>query len=157
MQDLFDRMICFLPDWLRWVLFVPAAFLGDFASQSIGHLLFLFTLPQSLLPYGDEFIWRVWAPAMFAFIGTKIAPRHWFYVMCLLLGMKSVVAIINIRTLLTFWYAGGTLTEPAIVTNAPIWWSIVVHLVFVAFAVLIVRFDRNIRKERTDAYPVWAF
>ncbi len=157
MQNLLDRMISRLPDWLRWVLFLPAALLGDLASQTLGHLFVMLALPRSIVPYGDEFIWRILAPVIFVLSGTKVAPRYWFYIAGLLLSIKSLVAIINIRTLVLFWQRGGSLAEPALVTQAPIWWSIAVQFIFIMLAVLMLVMDRGIRKERSDAYPVLEF
>ncbi len=157
MQQVIDRLIRRLPDWVRWALFLPAALLGDLASQSIGRAFARLALPNAIVPYSDEFVWRVWAPTMFVLAGTKVAPRGWFYVACLLTAIKSVVAAVNIHTLVVFWMDGGSLTEPAIITGAPVWSSIVAEVLFLGFAVLLVMMDRGIRKERTDAYTVLKF
>lgn len=41
---------------------------------------------------------------------------------------------------------GGSLKAPAYTTGAPVWWSLLVHLLFLAFAVFFIAKDQNIRK-----------
>ena len=94
---------------------------------------------------------------VFVVVGVKMAPRFWFYMACFLIAIKSAIALVNIYTLTYYLANGGSATAPAFVTNAPVWWSLLVQILFLGYAALIVAKDRNIRKEPTAANPVLDF
>jgi hypothetical protein len=118
---------------------------------------FLFYPFHGVRPYTDELIWRFFAPMVFVVAGVKMAPRFWFYVACLLIAIKSAIAVVNLCTLTHYLANGGSMTALAFATNAPVWWSLLVQVLFLGFAALIVAKDRNIRKEPTAANPVLDF
>jgi len=146
-----------MPTSLRWVLFLPVAFLADLVAQSFYRFIFYFIPFHGVRPYTDELIWRFFAPMVFVVVGVKMAPRFWFYMACFLIAIKSAIALVNIYTLTYYLANGGSATAPAFVTNAPVWWSLLVQILFLGFAALIVAKDRNIRKEPTAANPVLDF
>lgn len=75
-----------------------------------------------------------------------MAPKHWFKVACFLISFKSAIALFNIYRLSTFLYDGASLMEPVYITNAPIWWSLLIQVLFLAFAVFVIAKDEYIRK-----------
>jgi hypothetical protein len=156
-QDFFNKLIVKMPTSLRWVLFLPVAFLADLVAQSFYRFIFYFIPFHGVRPYTDELIWRFFAPMVFVVVGVKMAPRFWFYMACFLIAIKSAIALVNIYTLTYYLANGGSATAPAFVTNAPVWWSLLVQILFLGFAALIVAKDRNIRKEPTAANPVLDF
>jgi hypothetical protein len=119
-------------------------------------LFWLIPIP-SIHPYTDELAWRFFAPLAFMMAGTKMAPRHWLVVACFLTTLKVVVALLNIITLGNYLINGGSLSAPAVVTNAPVWWSLLIQGLFIAFGVFVAVADRNIRTEPTDAQPLLDF
>jgi hypothetical protein len=157
MQDLLNRLILKLPQWLRWVLILPVAFLADLVAQVIFKLLFWAIPIPYIHPYTDELAWRFFAPLVFVVAGTKVAPRHWLVVACVLIGFKSAVALANIVTLVIYLANGGNLSALASVTNAPVWWSLFVQVVFIAFGVFVAVADRNIRKTPVNGRSVLDF
>lgn len=157
MQEYINQLILRLPHWLRWVLVLPIAFLADLVAQVIYRLWFWFVPFQSIHPYTDELAWRFFAPLVFVLVGTKMAPRHWFIVACVLIGFKSVIALVNIAILGNYLANGGSLSAASQVTNAPVWWSLLVQGLFVVFGLFIVATDRNIRKKPTAAQPILDF
>lgn len=158
MQQFINKIILTLPTWLRWLLVIPIAFIADLAAQSIYQLIFFKLIPiGALRPYTDELVWRFFAPLIFIVAGLKMAPTHWFKVACCLIGFKSVVTFVNIRTLSIYLLHGGSLKAPAYITEAPIWWSLLVHLLFLAFAVFVIAKDRNIRKVPSENNPILDF
>jgi len=157
MQQLIDAVIRKMPGWLRWLLVLPTAFLADLAAQSFYQVV-LHAIPMQVIrPYTDELIWRVLAPVVFVIGGVKMAPRYWFQVSCLLLGFKSIIALINIHTLVKYLLDGGSLLAPANVTNAPAWWSLLCHVLFIGFASLMIVIDKNIRKQPTERMSILDF
>lgn len=157
MQQLIDRLILKLPVWLRWLLVIPVAFGADLAAQSIYQVIFRLIAIGALRPYTDELIWRFFAPLFFIVSGVKMAPRHWFAVAFLLTGFKAVIAFVNIHTLSKYLFEGGSLKAHAFITGAPIWWSILVHLLFLAFAAFVLAKDKNIRKVPSQNTPILDF
>lgn len=121
MQEWTDAMIAKMPRWLRWILFLPTAFIADLASQTIYQVV-LVAIPFShtLRPYTDELIWRFFASIVFVVAGVKMAPSAWFRVACLLTGIKGIVAVVNINRLVSYLPEGGSLLAPSSVTNAPV-------------------------------------
>ena len=120
--------------------------------------LLLYAIPfEAVRPYTDEVVWRVFAPAVFIVAGVKMAPKLWFYVACILIAIKSAIALVNVYTLTQFLVGGGSVVAPAFVTNAPVWWSLLSYILFLAFAALTIAKDRNIRKEPTIKNPVLDF
>jgi hypothetical protein len=146
-----------MPAWLRWVLVLPIAVLADLAAQTVYRLLFYFIPFPAVRPYTDELAWRFFAPMVFIVAGVKMAPKLWFYVACILIAIKSAIALVNIYTLLHYVGNGGSWSAPAFVTNAPVWWSVLVQTLFLAFAALTVAKDRNIRKEPSSPNAVLDF
>lgn len=157
MQQWVDRQILRLPAWLRWLLVIPVAFAADLAAQSIYQVIFRVIPFATLRPYTDELIWRFFAPLIFVVAGVKMAPRYLFATACSLIGFKSVVAVVNVYTLALYLYRGGDSKAPAYVTGAPVWWSLLVHLLFLAFAVFVVAKDQNIRKVSPENASVLDF
>ena len=146
MQQWVDKLILKLPTWLRWLLVIPVAVVADLAAQSVYQIIFR-ALPFAVVrPYTDELIWRFVAPLLFIVAGVKMAPRYWFMVACCLTGFKAVIAVVNIHTLSLYVLRGGSLKALAYITAAPVWWSLLVHLLFLAFGVFIIAKDQNIRK-----------
>lgn len=130
MQHLVDKIILKFPLWLRWLLVIPIAFAADLAAQSIYQLIFRALPFTGLRPYTDELIWRFFAPLVFVAAGLKMAPRYWFATACFLIGFKLVVAGYNIHTSFLYLLRGGSLKAPAFITQAPVWWSLLIHLLF---------------------------
>jgi len=157
MQDFINKLIVKIPTWLRWVLILPVAFLADFAAQSIYRFLFYFIPFQSVRPYTDELAWLFFAPLVFIVAGVKMAPRFWFYVACFLIATRSAISLVNVYTLMNYLSNGGSIVARASVTTAPIWWSLLVQVLFLGFAALIIVKDKNIRKEPTPTRPVLDF
>lgn len=157
MQQWVDKLILKLPTWLRWLLTIPAAIVADLAAQSIYQLIFRVVPFTALHPYTDELIWHFFAPLLFVAAGVKMAPRHWFVVACCLTGFKVLVAVVNIHTLSLFLLRGGSMKAPAYVTEAPLWWSLLVHLLFLAFATFVIVKDQNIRKVPSENNPILDF
>jgi hypothetical protein len=157
MQEFTDRIIIKIPNWLRWLLVLPTALLADLVAQSFYRIL-LYAIPfHGIQPYSDELIWRVFAPIVFVAAGLKMAPRYWLRVACVLIGIKSAIALFNIYTLGRYLLNGGSAYAPAFVTSAPVWWSLLSNVLFLAFAVLTVAIDKNIRKEPSVGTPVLDF
>jgi hypothetical protein len=156
-QQYVNQLILRLPHWLRWVLILPTAFLADLVAQVIYRLLFWLVPFSFIRPYTDELAWRFFAPLIFVVAGTKMAPRHWLIVACVLIGFKAAIALVNIITLLNYLDKGGNVSSPAPITNAPVWWSLLVQALFIALGVFIAVADRNIRKKPTDSQPVLDF
>lgn len=157
MQEYLDRIILKLPDWLRWILILPVAFLADLVAQVIYRLIFWIVPFPSIHPYTDELAWRFFAPLIFVVAGAKMAPRHWLIVTCGLIGIKSAIALVNIITLGNYVTNGGSWSAPSQVTNAPVWWALLVQALFIAFGILTMLKDRNIRKKPTEAQPILDF
>ena len=156
MQDFVNQIVLRLPNWLRWLLIVPVAIVADLLSQSFFRMLFL-ALPEPFRPFTDELIWRFFAPMAFVAAGLKMAPKHWFIAACCLIGFKALVAIVNVYTLVMYVSDGGSLRAPAYATDAPVWWSLLVQILFLAFAVFVVAKDMNIRKIPTENVPIFNF
>lgn len=70
---------------------------------------------------------------------------------------KVVVAVVNIYTLSLYVLQGGSLKAPAYITEAPVWWSLLVHLLFLAFAIFVIAKDQNIRKVPSENVPILDF
>jgi len=157
MQRWIDKFILRLPAWLRWLLVIPIAFVADLAAQSIYQVIFRVVPFTALHPYTDELIWRFFAPCIFVVAGVKMAPRYWFAVACFLTGFKALIAGINIYTLSLYLVRGGSLKAPAYITEAPVWWSLFVQLLFLALSVFIIAKDQNIRKVSNDNSPIIDF
>ncbi len=157
MQQWIDKLILRLPARLRWLLILPIAFVADLAAQSIYQVIFRVVPFAALRPYTDELIWRFFAPLIFVVAGVKMAPQYWFAVACFLTGFKAVVAGVNIYTLSLYLVRGGSLKAPAYITEAPVWWSLLVQLLFLAFALFIIAKDQNIRKVPTENAPILDF
>jgi hypothetical protein len=140
-------MISKMPNWLRWILVIPIAFIADLAAQSIYQLIFSYLNPfEALRPYTDELIWRFFSSLIFIFAGLIMAPKHRFTVACILIVFKSAIALFNIYRLSTFLYDGASLMEPVYITKAPIWWSLLVHILFLSFAIFAIAKDTDIRR-----------
>lgn len=157
MQQYLNRFVLKLPHWLRWILILPVAFLADLVAQIIYRLVFWIIPFAAIHPYTDELAWRFFAPLIFVVAGTKMAPRHWLIVACALIGFKAAIALVNIVTLLNYLDKSGNISSPTPITNAPVWWSLLVQGLFIAFGILIAVADRNIRKKPTDAQPILDF
>ena len=157
MQQWVDKLILSLPSWLRWLLVIPVAFAADLAAQSVYQIIYRVIPFAAVRPYTDELIWHFFAPLLFIVMGVKMAPRYWFMATCSLTGFKVVVAVVNIHTLSLYVYRGGSLKAPAYTTGAPVWWSLLVHLLFLAFAVFFIAKDRNIRKVPNENAPIFDF
>jgi hypothetical protein len=157
MQQWFDKLILKLPVWIRWLLVLPIAFAGDFAAQSMYQLIFKVFLFAALRPYTDELIWHFLAPLIFVVVGVKMAPRYWFMVACSLTGFKAVIAVINIHTLSLYLLKSGSLKAQVYVTEAPVWWSLLVQVLFLAFAIFMIAKDQSIRKEPSKNAPIFDF
>src|SRR2546423_5837072 len=137
MQQYLDKLILKLPHWLRWILILPGAFLAELIAQVIYRLVFWVIPFTSIHSYTDELAWRFFAPLIFVVAGTKMAPRHWLIVAFALIGLKAAIALVNIVTLLNYLNKGGGFSSPTPITNAPVWWSLAVQALFVAFGVFI--------------------
>lgn len=157
MQQWVDKLILRLPTWLRWLLVIPLAFAADLAAQSVYQIIFRAIPFAGVRPYTDELIWRFFAPLLFVVAGVKMAPRHWFMVTCCLIGFKAAVSFVNIHTLCLYVLRGGSLKAPAYITTAPVWWSLLVQLLFLLFAVFIIVKDQNIRKVPNESSPILDF
>ncbi len=158
MQELVDRIILKLPAWIRWLFLLPMAFIAELAAQSIYQVIFSKLLPiGALRPYTDEFVWRFFAPFIFIVAGLKMAPKYWFKVACCLIGFKSAIALLNICNQFIYLRNGGSLKTPSEITEAPIWWSLLVHILFLAFAVLIITKQKNIRMIPSKSNPILDF
>lgn len=136
---------------------LPIAVLADLVAQTVYRFLFYFIPFHAVRPYTDELVWRFFAPMVFIVAGVKMAPRFWFYVACILIAIKSAIALVNIYTLMQYLGNGGSWSAPAFVTNAPVWWSLLVQILFLAFGALTIAKDRNIRKVPTATNPVLDF
>jgi hypothetical protein len=156
-QQWVDKLILRLPTWLRWLLVIPVAFAADLAVQSVYQIIFRAIPFAAVRPYADELIWRFFAPLLFVVAGVKMAPRYWFMATCCLTGFKVVVAVVNIHTLSLYVLRGGSLKAPVYITAVPVWWSLLVHLLFLAFAVFVVAKDQNIRKVPSENAPILDF
>jgi hypothetical protein len=127
MQQWIDKLILKLPVWLRWLLVVPIAFAADLVAQSVYQMIFRALPFAALRPYTDELIWRFFAPLIFIVAGVKMAPRYWFGTACVLTAFKALITVVNIYTLSLFLLHRGSLTAPAHVTKAPVWWSLLIQ------------------------------
>ena len=108
--------------WLRLILVLPVALLGDLAAQSAARL---FVFVQGLdSPYAAAFIWHVVAPGAFVLSGVTTAPtgRH---VVAILLGLIKVgVLSFNAYSALHFVSIGGSWSATYDITESPLWWNV---------------------------------
>ena len=122
-----------LPNWLRWCLVLPTAFLMGLVGEVVPPFIFAIgevVVNHRLLfrPGVDSLVWQFWAPLLFVASGVSMAPRYKFSTFIVVGGLKLVVAGTNLATDLTFVGRGGSWEALDPVTSSPIWWNSVVYL-----------------------------
>jgi hypothetical protein len=159
-QTKINSIILKIPHWLRWLLVIPVAVACDLAAQTIYRLVFAIIIHIAdfpfdfVRPYTDEIIDRILAPVVFLTEGTRMAPSHWFRVASCLLLFKVCITLYNLFILSIFVLHGTGMSTPTYYTQCPLWWSFLIHLIFIALSGLIILKDQTIRKEPSPAYPI---
>jgi len=73
-----------IPDWLRWILFVPAALLAQFISYpliTILNKISMISFGESIiLDIGVLIFLNLWSAVAFIWVGSIVAPRYNFIV-----------------------------------------------------------------------------
>ena len=121
-----------LPEWSRWVLFMPAAFAAGFAAESISRVIFSIgeiAVNHHLLfrPGVDMVMWQLWGPLWFVLAGLWVAPSRKFLVFLIVGGIKGIVALINLDSVIRFIAGGGSWTALDPVAQSPTWWNAVIY------------------------------
>jgi hypothetical protein len=88
-----DSFLARWPDWLRWVLFIPAALLCSLLISGIFFLIntsFNDVREGSFLYYQMDIMRTGLLGALFVFIGAYVAPKHQFTVAVILAGIGAM-------------------------------------------------------------------
>lgn len=125
-ERMFFKLIHKLPHWVRWILVLPAAFIGDMAAQSYG--LILATMSGLKGPYANAFIWYTFAPLIWLAAGVKLAPVHRSLAGAVLAAIKVGVLVYNSYSAIDFLNKGGSWDSIYPVTDAPLWWHLVTYI-----------------------------
>jgi hypothetical protein len=136
-----------MPHWLKWLLVLPAAFIGDMAAQSIGLIIATITCLRG--PYANAFIWYTFAPIIWLVVGLRFAPSHRSLAGAILAAIKIVVLLYNSYSAIDFLNHGGSWTDIYPITEAPLWWHLITYIVgiiaLIVFYGLIYNSDRRAR------------
>ena len=132
-----------IPNWLRWVLVLPIAFLVGYLAEVVPRLVFAageLIVNHHLLfkPGVDSVAWQLWAPLLFVVAGVSVAPTYKVLTFMLLGGFKAAVAAVNLINVLTFIGGGGSWTALDPVTGAPLWWNSIVYSACIAVLLAVV-------------------
>ncbi len=98
------------PDWLRWVLILPAAAGAYIGVQVLVAIANSFTpVPEVVETAYSQLVNSVLGPLAFVYVGAKVAPRHQF-VAALVLTVLHAVAN---ATIVTAALVSGRHSQPA--------------------------------------------
>ena len=103
-----------IPEWVRWILVLPAAIVGYVAVQffvAIGNSVG--PGPEWLTDYWCQFVNSIAGPCCFVWVGVRIAPRYSFIVSVVLTVLFSIVTAV----LVTMAIMIGR-------HSPPVWWLI---------------------------------
>jgi hypothetical protein len=107
-----------IPNWLRWVLVLPAAIVSYFAIQIVIAIMNSFTpFPESFENIFCQLINSVAGPYCFVVAGTMLAPKYNFIVSITL----TVLYVIINTTILVIAIMNGSST-------IPLWWLIITSI-----------------------------
>ncbi len=146
-----------LPVWLRWVLVLPAALAFGLLAEVVPRLAFTIieiSVNHHLLyrPGFDSLVWQFFAPFFFVLGGLRVTPSHRVATFFVLAGTKGVVALINLKTVLSFINSGGAWAQVDPTTASPLWWNATVCILFmVALAFVGVALIRFVRRGPTSS------
>ena len=91
-----------IPDWLRWILFLPVSFFAGFAAypiiKIINQILFFEETEWFLGPILLTALSGGWAGFIFVWVGAKIAPKKQFLVSIILLVFIAVISGISLMS-----------------------------------------------------------
>ncbi len=126
-----------LPNWLRWVLILPFAFVASLLVDSLSNILL--AILEALVNYRFLFspgvkmlIWQWWEPLVFVACGSQMAPRKYQVHMYFTLAcFKAVVAATNLYVAIHFIMDGGFWTATGPIVESPVWWNCIVYLIFI--------------------------
>src|ERR1700742_15109 len=103
-----------LPNWLRWILFLPAAI----ASYFIGFMLAVLIDEQWPIPsFLLQFYYSALCPLIFVFTGMFVAPSRRFAIALTLTIINAIFCAVIV-----------TLALQAPATRVPVWWLAVCSL-----------------------------
>lgn len=141
-KTIYLKYIGRVPDWFRWVLVLPTAFiLGQIfetASQIIfGFIEIALNHELTIKPGFECLTWQGFSPIYFTIGGTKMAPSKKIWVLGFLASFKVFVAAINIKTIITFINNGGEWTGLDPILGSPLWWNLQVYILCIMLLIII--------------------
>lgn len=140
-----------LPTWLRWVLFLPAAFLLAFLAEMIPRMLFAIVEVSlnhqlSFRPGFDFLVWQLWAPWLFVVGGLLVVPiSRRFAAFLVVGGLKFMVAVWNLEQVFKSAKEAGSWDALDAAVGAPLWWDAIIYICCIAS---IVAYAVYLTKER---------
>lgn len=139
-----------LPNWLRWLLVLPAAVVGDLIGQEIGILVTFLAGVKG--PFTDALVWHTYAPIMFVALGLQLAPAYRIQTCIVLSAVKIGVLSYNSYSALQFVIDGGSWTTVYPVTDSPLWWNLMAYILGVAALITLTLFvvQAERRRNRRD-------
>jgi hypothetical protein len=132
-----------MPDWLRWVLMLPAALIAYLAIQAgVGLASEMIPYPDSIQDLVSQFLNSVVGPWAFVYTGAKIAPQG-----------RALHAAIGLAALFgVFIVAINVLIFVIRPSTHPVWWiagtSVISLAVVVASSLQVAFEERNKIKEQ---------